>query len=78
MSEQLQHTIQQQILVLSEEEQREVLTFVNGIRSKKAAAQTLGGLIDECFKSVPADVMDELPEDAALNLDHYLYRSLKK
>ena len=40
--------------------------------------QTLGELIDQCFKNVPSEVMDKLPEDASLNLDHYLYGAPKK
>ncbi len=41
-------------------------------------SQTLGELIDDCFKDVPSEVMDKLPEDASLNLDHYLYNAPKK
>lgn len=78
MPEELQQTIQKQILILSEDEQRQVLSFVNGLRTKNHSNQTLGGLIDDCFKNVSSDVMDRLPEDASVNLDHYLYRSPKK
>ena len=41
-------------------------------------SQTLGGLINDCFGSVAADVMDKLPEDASINLDQYLYGAPKK
>jgi predicted DNA-binding antitoxin AbrB/MazE fold protein len=41
-------------------------------------SQTLGELIDDCFKDVPSEVMEKLPEDASLNLDHYLYGAPKK
>ncbi len=44
----------------------------------KSEEQTLGGLIDECFSGVPDDVMDKLPEDASVNLDHYLYGAPRK
>lgn len=78
MSGNLQQTIQEEIDVLSEDEMRQVLKFVNGLRKKEESPQTLGGLIDECFASVPPDVMDKLPSDASLNFDHYLYRAPKK
>lgn len=41
-------------------------------------SQTLGGLIDDCFGAVPVDMMDKLPEDASVNLDHYLYGAPRK
>ncbi len=78
MSVNLQQAIQEQAQVLSEDEMRQVLNFMNRLRKKEATPQTLGELIDECFKDVPPEVMDKLPEDASLNLDHYLYGALKK
>jgi predicted DNA-binding antitoxin AbrB/MazE fold protein len=51
------------------------------VTTKSAAerkSQTLGELIDDCFKNVPSAVMEKLPEDASLNLDHYLYNAPKK
>jgi hypothetical protein len=48
------------------------------LHNEKKMPQTLGELIDQCFKDVPTEVMGELPEDASLNLDHYLYGAPKK
>jgi len=78
MSVNLQQAIQEQAQVLSEDEMRQVLNFMNRLRKKESKPQTLGELIDKCFKEVPPEVMDKLPEDASLNLDHYLYGASKK
>ncbi len=78
MSIDLQQTIQEQVRVLSEDEMREVLNYMQNLRKEKKSPESLGELIDECFKEVPTKVMDELPEDASLNLDHYLYGAPKK
>ena len=78
MSVNLQQAIQEQTRALSEDEMRQVLNFMNRLRKKEIKPQSLGELIDECFKNVPSEVMDKLPEDASLNLDHYLYGAPKK
>lgn len=52
-----------------------VITAKSGPRNP---SKTLGELIDDCFKDVPSEVMDNLPADASLNLDHYLYGAPKK
>lgn len=78
MSVNLQQAIEEQTQVLSEDEMRQVLDFINHLRQKEPKPQTLGQLIDACFKDVPPEVMDKLPEDASLNLDHYLYGAPKK
>ncbi len=77
MSVNLQQAIQEQAQVLSEDEMRQVLNFISYLRKKETKPQTLGQLIDECFKDVPPEVMDTLPADASLNLDHYLYGAPK-
>lgn len=78
MSVNLQQAIQERAQVLSENEMRQVLNFMDSLRKKETKPQTIGELIDECFKNVPPEVMDKLPEDASLNLDHYLYGAPKK
>ena len=78
MSVNLQQAIQEQVRVLSEDEMRQVLNFMNHLRKKEAKPQSLGELIDECFKDVPSEIMDKLPKDASANLDHYLYGAPKK
>lgn len=78
MSVHLQQAIGEQVQVLSEDEMRQVLDFMNRLRKKEKKTETLGELIDKCFKDVPPEIMDKLPEDASANLDHYLYGSPKK
>jgi predicted DNA-binding antitoxin AbrB/MazE fold protein len=57
-------------------------TRVQIVVTAKSAAekkpQSLGELIDDCFKDVPSEVMEKLPADASINLDHYLYNAPKK
>ena len=78
MSLDLQYAIQKQARTLSEDGMRQVLNFMNHLQKKEKSPETLGDLIDECFKDVPPEVMDKLPEDASANLDHYLYGAPKK
>lgn len=78
MSVNLQQTIREQIQVLSEDEMQRVLNFMKNLREKKTSPESLGELIDECFKDLPTEVLDELPADASANLDHYLYGAPKK
>ncbi|CAN5259243.1 hypothetical protein BH20ACI1_BH20ACI1_28660 [soil metagenome] len=78
MSVNLQQTIQEQIRVLSEDEMQRVLNFMNNLRKEKKLPESLGELIDECFKDLPTEVLDELPADASANLDQYLYGAPKK
>lgn len=78
MSVNLQEAIQEQARVLSEEEMRQVLNFMRRLRTPEKQPQSLGELIDDCFKDVPPEVMDQLPADASTNLDHYLYGAPKK
>ncbi len=78
MSVNLQQTIQEQIQVLSEDEMQRVLNFMKNLRKERKSPESLGELIDECFKDLPTEVLDELPEDASANLDQYLYGAPKK
>lgn len=78
MSVNLQQTIQEQIQVLSEDEMLRVLNFMKNLRKENKSPESLGALIDECFKDLPTEVLDKLPEDASANLDHYLYGAPKK
>jgi len=80
MSANLQHTIQEQMRVLSEEEMRQVLNFVNGLRKEKAASQVkpISAIFEELSNEIPLDEWRELPSDGAENHDHYLYGAPKK
>ena len=80
MSATLQHTIQEQIRVLSEEEMRQVLNFVNGLRKEKATspAKPISAIFEDLSSEIPLDEWRELPSDGAENHDHYLYGAPKK
>lgn len=78
MTSDLQQAIQDQSRVLSEDQMRQVLDFISHLRRGERGMESLGDLIDECFKDVPPEVMDKLPEEASLNLDHYLYDAPRK
>ena len=80
MSATLQHTIQEQIRVLSEEEMRQVLNFVNGLRKERATSQVkpISAIFEDLSSEIPLDEWRELPSDGAENHDHYLYGAPKK
>lgn len=80
MSANLQHTIQEQIRVLSEEEMRQVLNFVNDLRKEKTAVQikSISAIFEDLSNEIPLDEWRELPSDGAENHDHYLYGAPKK
>ena len=78
MSVNLQEAIQEQASVLSEDERRQVLHYMRGLYKQEKQPQSLGELIDDCFKDVAPQVMEQLPADASTNLDHYLYGAPKK
>lgn len=80
MSVNLQHAIQEQIQVLSEEEMRQVLNFVNGLRKEKTTLQVkpISAIFEDLSGEIPLDEWRELPPDGAENHDHYLYGAPKK
>ncbi len=80
MSANLQRTIQEQMRVLSEEEMRQVLNFVNGLQKEKKAsrAKSISAIFEDLSSEIPLDEWRELPSDGAENHDHYLYGAPKK
>ncbi|CAN5813269.1 hypothetical protein BH24ACI1_BH24ACI1_21040 [soil metagenome] len=80
MSANLQRTIQEQMRVLSEEEMRQVLNFVNGLQKEKKAsrAKLISAIFEDLSSEIPLDEWRELPSDGAENHDHYLYGAPKK
>ncbi len=80
MSANLQHTIQEQIRVLSEEEMQQVLNFVNSLRKENAVSQVkpISAIFEDLSSEIPLDEWRELPSDGAENHDHYLYGAPKK
>ena len=80
MSADLQQIIQEQMRVLSEDEMRQVLNFVDGLRKEKKVAQvkSISAIFEDLSSEVPLEKWSELPLDGAENHDHYLYGALKK
>ena len=80
MSTDLQHTIQEQVRVLSEDEMRRVLNFVKNLRKEKTAPQAkpISAIFEDLSREVSLEEWSELPSDGAENHDHYLYGAPKK
>ncbi len=80
MSANLQQTIQEQIRVLSEDEMRLVLSFVDGLRKEKTSlrAKPISAIFEDLSSELPLEQWRELPSDGAENHDHYLYGAPKK
>ncbi|MGI8468337.1 MAG: hypothetical protein ACR2N3_07780 [Pyrinomonadaceae bacterium] len=80
MSTNLQKVIQEQARVLSENELREVLNFMQNLRKKKIAkqAKSISSIFEELSGEIPLEEWQDLPPDGAENHDHYLYGAPKK
>jgi thermostable 8-oxoguanine DNA glycosylase len=80
MSVDLQQTIQEQIRVLSEDEMREVLNFVQNLRKEKKSRQAkpISAIFEDLSSEISLEEWKELPADCAENHDHYLYGAPKK
>jgi len=63
---------------LPAEKQQQVLDFVEFMFQKHQPLKSIVDTIDEIMADVPPEDLAELPADASLNLDHYLYGSPKK
>ncbi|MFN7944605.1 MAG: hypothetical protein U0Z53_04595 [Blastocatellia bacterium] len=75
MSANLQQTIQEQLSVLTEEEMRQVLNFVNSLHKQRKSSREkpLSAIFEELSSELPLEQWRELPADGAENHDHYLY-----
>ena len=80
MSTHLQHDLEEQISVLSEDEMRLVLSFVSNLRKEKSVSQAkpISAIFEDLSSELPLDEWRELPADGAENHDHYLYGAPKK
>ena len=80
MSANLQNAIQEQMRVLSDDEMRQVLSFVNGLRKVKKTrrAKSISAVFDALSSKIPLAEWSELPSDGAENHDHYLYGAPRK
>ena len=71
MSANLESAIQEGVKALPPERQQQVLDFVEGLTGSQ---KNIWQKVDELLQDVPAEALNELPEDASENLDHYLRR----
>ena len=80
MSVDLQQTIQEQVRVLSEDEIREVLNFMQNLRKekRKQKAKPISAIFEDLSNEISLEEWNELPTDGAENHDHYLYGAPKK
>jgi hypothetical protein len=60
------------------EQQQQVLDFVEFMLQKHKPLKSIWDKIQEIMADVPPEDLAEIPADASLNLDHYLYGSPKK
>ena len=68
-------TIVEKVNSLTPEQQERVLEFVEGLVPPR---RTLWDLWKERLKEIPDEEWDDVPTDASINLDHYLYGAPKK
>ena len=80
MSANLQNSIQEQVRILSDDEMRQVLSFVNGLREerKNGQAKPISAIFENLSNEISLAEWSELPTDGAENHDHYLYGTPKK
>jgi len=67
--------IAEKVKVLSTEQQAQVLEFVEKLEPPR---RTLWEMWKEHLKDIPEEELDQIPTDASVNLDHYLYGAPKK
>jgi len=67
--------IVKKVNTLSVEQQEKVLEFVENLEPQR---KTLWEMWQKHLKEIPQEELDEIPPDASLNLDHYLYGAPKK
>ena len=67
--------IVKKVNTLSVEQQEKVLEFVENLEPQR---KTLWEMWQKHLKEIPQEELDEIPPDASVNLDHYLYGAPKK
>jgi len=67
--------IDERLQSMSVDDQAKVWSFVESLAPQK---QTPWQLWQERLKEIPEDEWNDVPTDASLNIDHYLYGAPKK
>ncbi len=75
----LEQTIIEKVHSLPSDEQAKTLEFVENLEKKVSeASRPIWEVIGEISSQIPDEDWAEIPSDASVNLDHYLYGSPKK
>lgn len=75
----LRQEVIKEMETLPEDQLRDVLEFVESLRREPSSSSpSIEEKIEARLADVPDEALDELPEDASENLDHYLYGAPKK
>ena len=77
-SQMIQQAVTEKLALLSIDQQKEALAFIESLAEKKTSRPKLWEMMQECIKDVPPEDWDEVPTDGGLNHDHYLYGSPKR
>ena len=76
------HVVEQQIVdkirSLSDEEQADVLRYVEHVLKRHGRPATLGERLMQIVADVPEEVWDRVPSDGSEQHDHYIYGTRKR
>jgi DNA-directed RNA polymerase specialized sigma54-like protein len=75
MQTELEKAILEKVSSLTLDQQEKVLEFVKGLEPPR---RNLWEIWQEQLKDIPEEEWDDVPADASINLDHYLYGAPKK
>ena len=86
MAANIEEKIIAKLRVLPEDQQAEVLKFVENLAGAATKADNghpvervaIWDTIEEIMRDVPDEVLERIPTDGSINVDHYLYGASKK
>jgi hypothetical protein len=86
MSANLEDSLVDRVRALPPDKQREVLIFLDKLTDEtkaktgeqRSASRPLWEVIADTNAELPPNTWDDVPTDASLNLDHYLYGAPKR
>ena len=86
MAANIEEKVIEKLRVLPEDQQAEVLKFVEDLASLETKAGNgnpagrvaIWDKIEEILRDVPDEVLASIPTDGSINVDHYLYGGSKK
>lgn len=86
MAANIEEKVIAKLRVLPEDQQAEVLKFVEGLAGLETKADNghpaervaIWDKIEEIMRDVPDEVLERIPTDGSINVDHYLYGASKK